>query len=94
MEFRFKNHYINQTITRRYMANFSIFELSGNSEFEHSDARIDVNEKKIRFSLEENLHKDAAAVIADLIIERQFQKMESRKKFTQQNNAENGEEKW
>lgn len=56
--------------------------------------RIDVNEKKIRFSLEENLHKDAAAVIADLIIERQFQKMESRKKFTQQNNAEDGEEKW
>ena len=52
--------------------------------------RIDVNEKKIRFYLEENLHKDGSAVIADLIIERQFQKMESRKKFTQQNNAENG----
>lgn len=56
--------------------------------------RIDVNEKKIRFYLEENTHKDAAIVITDLIIERQWQKIEIRKKFTRQNNAEDGEEKW
>jgi hypothetical protein len=56
--------------------------------------RIDVNEKKIRFFLEENLHKDSADVITDLIIERQLQKIESRKKFSQRNNAEDGEEKW
>jgi len=56
--------------------------------------RIDVNEKKIRFYLEENTHTDAAIVITDLIIERQLQKIEIRKKFTRQNNAEDGEEKW
>jgi hypothetical protein len=56
--------------------------------------RIDVNEKKIRFFLEENLHKDSADVITDLIIERQLQKIESRKKYSRNNDVTNDEEKW
>lgn len=56
--------------------------------------RIDVNEKKIRLHLEENSEKDAATVLTDLIIERQLQKIESRKKFNQKNNAHDDEEKW
>jgi hypothetical protein len=56
--------------------------------------RIDVNEKKIRLYLEENSDKDAASVLADLIIERQLQKIESRKKYTYKNNADGHDEKW
>lgn len=56
--------------------------------------RIDVNEKKIRLTLEENSDKDAASVLADLIIERQLQKIESRKKYTYKNNADEHNEKW
>ncbi len=56
--------------------------------------RIDVDEKKIRIFLEKNSDKDSASVLADLIIERQIQKIESRKKFNQKNNAGDDEEKW
>jgi hypothetical protein len=55
--------------------------------------RIDVNEKKIRLYLNENFDKDSASVLADLIIERQMQKIESRKKFTKKNEIED-HEKW
>jgi hypothetical protein len=56
--------------------------------------RIDINEKKIRIYLNENRDKDSASVLADLIIERQLQKIESRKKFNQKTNAEDDEERW
>ena len=56
--------------------------------------RIDVNENKIRLYLHENSDKDSASIIADLIIERQLQKIESRKKFNQKNDAGDDEEKW
>lgn len=42
--------------------------------------RIDVNEKKLHETLQHS-DADAATVMADLIIERQIQKAESRKKF-------------
>jgi hypothetical protein len=54
--------------------------------------RIDVNEKKISLYLNENSDKDSASVLADLIIERQIEKRESRKKFNQKN-YEDDEEK-
>ncbi len=43
--------------------------------------RIDVDETKMRHLLEQREGEDAAGLIADLIIERQAQKIESRKKF-------------
>jgi hypothetical protein len=55
--------------------------------------RIDVNEKKIRDLLNENDSKDAASVIADLVIERQLQKIESRKNYRSKNDNSN-EERW
>lgn len=55
--------------------------------------RIDVNEKKIRLYLNENSDKDSASVLADLIIKRQIQKIESRKQFHKKNN-EDDEGKW
>jgi hypothetical protein len=56
--------------------------------------RIDVYEKKIRFYLNKNTDADSAAIIADLIIERQLEKMESRKKFSENQSRESEEEKW
>ena len=56
--------------------------------------RIDVNEKKIRIYLTGMPNEDAGAVLADLIIERQLQKIESRKKFGPKDNRESDEEKW
>ena len=55
--------------------------------------RIDVSENKIRLYLNENSVNDSAPVLADLIIERQIEKIESRKKFTQKNKIED-DEKW
>lgn len=43
--------------------------------------RIDVNEEKLKAILRQNEGADAARVITDLIIQRQEQKIESRKAF-------------
>jgi hypothetical protein len=43
--------------------------------------RIDVSEKKVRESLTANSSLDYASVLADLIIERQIEKIETRKKY-------------
>ena len=56
--------------------------------------RIDVYEKKIRLYLEKKSNEDSAAILADLIIERQLEKMESRRKFSENENRESEEEKW
>ena len=40
--------------------------------------RIDVSEAKLKYLLKENTDKDASPIIADLIIERQLQKIKSR----------------
>ena len=56
--------------------------------------RIDVNEKKMRNYLDENKNEDSASILADMIIERQLQKIESRKLFSKKNNEESDEEKW
>lgn len=55
--------------------------------------RIDVNEKKMRNILDKNEGENASELIAELIIERQLQKIESRKKFSNDGN-EDEKEKW
>jgi hypothetical protein len=55
--------------------------------------RIDVDEKKIRHYLDENTNADSATILAGLVIERQLQKIKSRKLFSGENNESN-EEKW
>ena len=54
--------------------------------------RIDVDEKKIRIYLKENKNLDSASILADMIIERQHQKMKSRKQF--RTKTDDSEEKW
>jgi hypothetical protein len=56
--------------------------------------RIDVNEDKLRSLLDQNNGQDAATIIADLIIERQVQKIKSREQFRQKDDTINEEEKW
>lgn len=54
--------------------------------------RIDVSETKINQLLKDNVAEDASDILADLVIERQLQKIAARKLTPPPN--ESGEEKW
>jgi hypothetical protein len=58
--------------------------------------RIDINEQRLRRLLVENEGEDAGRMIAGLIMERQWEKMESRRQFRQDKPTDenDGEEKW
>ena len=56
--------------------------------------RIDVNETKLRSLLNVNKGEDAGKIIAQLIIERQMQKIQSRQQFRTHDNDIGDEEKW
>jgi hypothetical protein len=56
--------------------------------------RIDVSEVKLKQVLNQNPSEDAGEIIAQLIIERQLQKIQTRKNFKQENNNNSEEEKW
>ena len=56
--------------------------------------RIDVNEQKLKTLLQEFPLQDAGNIIASLIIERQEQKIKTRKQFSQQDTDFDEEEKW
>ncbi|HVU98786.1 MAG TPA: hypothetical protein VHE34_26370 [Puia sp.] len=54
--------------------------------------RVDVSESKLRGLLQENAGEDAARVIARLIIERQWQKIETRRRYRRDVGGD--EERW
>jgi N-acetylglucosamine kinase-like BadF-type ATPase len=56
--------------------------------------RIDVNEQKLKILLQQFPLQDAGNIIASLIIERQEQKIKTRKQFSQQDTDFDEEEKW
>ncbi|HXB45109.1 MAG TPA: hypothetical protein VNV85_13670 [Puia sp.] len=56
--------------------------------------RVDVNENKLRGLLKENQHSDAAEMIAQLILERQLQKIKSRKEFSIKKTKGTSEKEW
>ena len=56
--------------------------------------RVDVNERKLKYLLQENVGEDAAVIITDLVIERQMEKIKSRKEYTRQDDDINEEDKW
>ncbi len=56
--------------------------------------RIDVNEQKLKNLLLQNPQEDAGNIIARLIIERQQQKIKSRKLFSQRDVEADEDEKW
>jgi hypothetical protein len=55
--------------------------------------RIDVSEKKIKEMLASSL-TDAGVLIADMIIERQMQKIKTRSQYPEKNKNISGDEKW
>lgn len=55
--------------------------------------RIDVSEKKLK-SLLAQQQTDAGIIIAQLIIERQFQKIKTREQFKKRDNNFDEEERW
>jgi hypothetical protein len=55
--------------------------------------RIDVNETKMKQLLQTE-NKNAGDLIADLMIERQLQKIKSREQFKQRDDTINEEDKW
>jgi len=58
--------------------------------------RVDVNEKKLKELLQQNKNTDAALLIADLLIQRQEEKIKTREAFKSDNTAGHtpDEEKW
>ncbi len=55
--------------------------------------QVDVEEKKLKAALIEKADCDAAPLIADLIIERQLEKIETRKKFPEEP-TQAGDDRW
>ena len=55
--------------------------------------RLDINETKLKQQLADHPETDAGILIADLIIERQLQKIKSRKESKKDENI-NDEERW
>jgi uncharacterized protein YwgA len=55
--------------------------------------KIDVSEKKLKKLLSDNPDTDAGLLIADLVIERQTEKKESRERFRRDSNMSD-DEKW
>jgi hypothetical protein len=56
--------------------------------------RIDVSEQKVKQLLQSNGDKDAAAIIAGLIIERQMEKIKSRRDTRHFDSPDSTEDKW
>lgn len=55
--------------------------------------RVDVNEKRLKACLKQNEKSDAALIIADLIIERQLQKIASKKQYDSGEKS-SGDNRW
>jgi len=56
--------------------------------------RMDVSEKKLKQLLIENIGTNAALIIADLMIERQAEKIRSREQFNKRDENISDDEKW
>lgn len=56
--------------------------------------RLDVSEKKIKAALDQNQGKDSAPLITELIIDRQIEKIKSRRQFKQRDDNISEEERW
>lgn len=56
--------------------------------------RIDISESRLKRLLLEENHEDAGKVIADLIIQRQLEKIKTRQQFKQPNENIDESEKW
>jgi len=84
----------NDQYTRQMLAD-KIHELL-NSDFQRLISilyRMDVSESRLKLLLKENPDTDAGIIIADLMIERQLQKLRSRQQYKPDENISE-DEKW
>jgi len=68
-----------------------------NSDFNHLVQllyRIDVSETKLKQVLEQNEGRDTAGLLADLVIERQLEKIRSRQQYGKRDENISDDEKW
>jgi hypothetical protein len=56
--------------------------------------RVDVSESRLKNLLKDHPDQDAGLIIADLIIERQLQKIKSRRETTKRDNEIDEKDKW
>ena len=56
--------------------------------------RIDINEEKLKYLLQEDSGKDASLIIAELIIERQLQKIKFRQQYSRRDENTEDAERW
>ena len=56
--------------------------------------RVDLDEQKLKFLLQENVGEDASLVITNLIIERQQEKIKTRNGFRKSDENITDEERW
>lgn len=56
--------------------------------------RLDVDEQKLRLLLRDMRGSDAAVIITQLIIERQLEKIKSRRQYSQRDDQLSDEERW
>jgi len=56
--------------------------------------RLDIDESKLKRALQDHQQHHTGELIADMIIERQLQKIKSRKEFNQRDNNIDENEKW
>ncbi len=56
--------------------------------------RMDISETRLQHLLKENAGEAAGKIIAQLVIERQFQKIETRRQFPTGDNTFSDEERW
>ncbi|HEX8459813.1 MAG TPA: hypothetical protein VF623_00220 [Segetibacter sp.] len=56
--------------------------------------RLDISEKKLQAALRQPASKTAGEIIAGMIVERQAQKIEARKRFKSNNDNISNEERW
>lgn len=55
--------------------------------------RVDVDEKKLKELLQQNANTDAAVIVADLLVQRQEEKIKAKEQFKSDENISD-EEKW
>jgi hypothetical protein len=56
--------------------------------------RVDVNEARLKQLLKDNASEDAGKIIGALLVERQLQKINTRKQFTRRDDTFSEEERW
>lgn len=56
--------------------------------------RLDVSEEKLKYLLQQHSGEDAAGIITDCIIERQLEKIKSRRQYSRRDDNISDEDRW